>query len=190
MNTAPNLDGLKLVSSNVTKIAEYRRLSRDTLPVQSGDDLREIVGTPDEIALYKALEAGPGLIVEDSILVVDGEPLIDIKWRLAELKERAKTQTATLSWETRLSYIKDGMVFVFFGEVSGHLRPYDIKGSGYDPIFNVEGVGQSLARLEQRGLKDLYSARARAFQNLLAHKLHLAKRVDELPVWTGDYQSE
>src|SRR5688500_5533948 len=110
MTVAPHLTGLKIVSSNRTKIAEYQRLSQGLIEISAGQDLREILGTPDEIAFYKAIEAGAGLIVEDSILIVDGEPLIDIKWRLPELRERAKTGTATLVWEVRLSVVQEGQV--------------------------------------------------------------------------------
>jgi inosine/xanthosine triphosphate pyrophosphatase family protein len=190
MNPAAALIDLKIVSSNKTKIAEYRRLSANVIDVQPGIDLPEVLGTPDQIALYKALEAGPGLVVEDSILVVDGEPMIDIKWRLGELKERAQRESCDLVWEVRLAYVKDGLVKVFLGTLEGRLRPFDVAGSGYDPIFNVVGVGQSLAMLEQRGLKDQYSARARAFKTLLVDKPHLAVPVGDLPAWSGDYQNE
>jgi len=190
MQPAPHLKGLSLTSSNKTKIAEYTRLSLGAIPVIPGNDLKEIYGTPDQIALYKALSAEKGLIVEDSILIVDGEPVIDIKWRIKDLKLRAETETAKLVWEVRLAFVKDGMVNVFKGSLEGQLRPFDVAGSGYDPIFNVTGVGQSLARLENRGLKDQYSARARAFKALLANEPHLTVPQSELPEWTGSYQNE
>ena len=190
MHSAQHLEGLSLASSNKTKIAEYTRLSQGLIPVITGTDLKEIFGTPDQIALYKALEGGEGLIVEDSILVVDDEPVIDIKWRLKDLMERAKHETATLIWEVRLAYVKDGIVRVFKGTLEGRLRPWDVAGSGYDPIFNVYGVGQSLAQLENRGLKDQYSARARAFAALLANEPHLVVQSSDLPAWTGPFQNE
>ncbi|WP_410951724.1 non-canonical purine NTP pyrophosphatase [Pseudomonas sp. S1(2024)] len=189
MSPVNRLEGLKIVSSNKTKINEYRRLSGNTIEVQPGTDLPEILGTPDQIALYKALEAGEGLIVEDSILVVDGEPLIDIKWRLEELTQRAQHEPCKLVWEVRLAYLRDGLVKVFLGTLEGRLRPWDVAGSGYDPIFNVLGVGQSLARLEIRGLKDQYSARARAFKALLADQHHISIDQSALPAWTGAYQN-
>ena len=190
MTIVPHLEGFSLVSSNKTKLAEYTRLSQGQIPVKMGPDLKEIFGTPDEIALYKALEAGEGLVVEDSILVVDDQPMIDIKWRLKELKIRAESDPAKVVWETRLSLVKEGVVHVFLGTLEGRLRPFDVAGSGYDPIFNVVGVGQSLARLENRGLKDQYSARARAFKALLANEPYLSLPASELPAWAGAYQNE
>lgn len=190
MPPVSHLEGLSLASSNKTKIAELTRLSLGAVPVIAGNDLKEIFGTPDQIAIYKALSAGEGLIVEDSILVVDDEPLIDIKWRLKELMKRAETETANLVWEVRLSFVKNGEVRVFKGSLEGRLRPWDVAGSGYDPIFNVYGVGQSLARLENRGLKDQYSARARAFQALLANEVHLVVPQADLPEWKGPFQNE
>lgn len=190
MTPMKRLDGLKIVSSNKTKIAEYSRISQNRIEVVPGSDLPEIVGTPDQIALYKALEAGPGLVVEDSILVVDGTPMIDIKWRLKELRERAQRETCKLVWEVRLAYLKDGVIKVFLGSLEGQLRPYDVAGNGYDPIFNVQGVGQSLARLEIRGLKDQYSARARAFKHLLSDVPHIEIPASELPAWAGAYQND
>lgn len=190
MPCPPHYDGLAIASSNPTKIAEYTRLSRGNIPVISGEDLREIMGTPDEIALYKAIEAGEGIIVEDSILVVDSVPVIDIKWKLPDLMERAKHETAELVWEVRLAYLKAGEVRVYKGSLLGHLRPWDVAGPGYDPIFNVDGVGHSLARLENRGLKDHYSARARAFKCLLANEPHLVVSRSDLPDWSGAFQNE
>lgn len=68
-----------LVSSNPTKLDEYARLGLD-LQLQLGEDLPEVHGTAEEVALHKAKMAGCGCVVEDTIVVVDNTPWVDIKW--------------------------------------------------------------------------------------------------------------
>lgn len=190
MNVSQHISGLCLSSSNPIKVAEYTRLSRGMIPVIPGKDLAEIESDPDSIALYKALHAGEGIIVEDSILVVAGIPMIDIKWRLKELIERAVFDPAPLVWEVRLAFAKEGLIRIYKGTLQGNLRPWDMPGAGYDPIFNVGGVGLSLALLESRGLKDQYSARAHAFEALLKDEPSLVAYAADLPEWRGTWQND
>ncbi len=75
---------IKLVTSNQQKLKEFQRYL-PSLTVDKGLDLPEVNGTKEEVAIYKALHAGTDHMVEDTILIVDGQEIVDIRFKMDEL---------------------------------------------------------------------------------------------------------
>ena len=59
-----------LVSSNENKLKEFSRFGLD-LDIEKGRDLKEVMADPLGVIVYKALEAGPDRVVEDTTLIID-----------------------------------------------------------------------------------------------------------------------
>ncbi len=78
---------LSLVTSTKNKLAEYRSFGLDNLAIAEGVDLPEVAGSPDEVIIHKAIAAGEGRIVEDTVLFIDHRPVVDIRWQLDSLAE-------------------------------------------------------------------------------------------------------
>lgn len=176
---------LKLVTSNKNKLAEYRGFGLTNLGIHEGVDLPEVDGTPDEVVIHKAIAAGEGNIVEDTILVVDGKPVVDIRWQLDALNSWLGKSAR---WEVRLGLLMNDEVRIFHGAVEGRLVRPSGEGFGFDPFFEVEGVSKTLAELSAAGLKVDYSARRIAVDNLVSGKHLVLLRRGEIPEWTGRYQ--
>lgn len=178
-----------LVSSNRKKLAEIARYGLD-LDLRPIEDLPEIDGTPDQVAIHKALAAGTGAIVEDTILFVAGHPWVDVRWTLDKVQAHAGDLSV---WRTTLAHNDGQSIRLYVGEVPGRLvaaqqvRP---DAFGFDPWFCPDGYDLSLDELEQAGRKDEVSARRRAVQALLAKQPTLVVPIDQVPTWEGGWQAE
>jgi inosine/xanthosine triphosphate pyrophosphatase family protein len=176
---------LKLVSSNVRKLDEYRRFGVQGLQVETGVDLNEVDGTPLEVIIHKAIAAGQGRIVEDSVLVVDGETFVDARWRLDSVHEWFGKNVI---WIVNLGINEGGIVSVYTGAVEGVFQPARGEGWDYDPFFLIEKEEMTLAQLENIGRKDEYSARNRAAKNMIENVPAERIVIGDVQEWTGSFQ--
>lgn len=177
-----------LISSNAKKLAEFRRFGLD-LTLKSGEDLPEISGTPDEVALYKAKMAGVNAVVEDTILIVDGSPWIEIKWEQDALKDHVGKP---VDWIVTLAHHQGESIALYRGVVSGVLTcPENLlpDSFGFDPFIIPNGFSMSLDELERQGRKDEVSARRRAVEHLLQQQPYLKVKTESLSEWEGSWQN-
>lgn len=185
---------LVLQTSNARKLAEVNRFGL-AVRAAPGADLKEVDGTPEEVVMYKALAAGPGVLVEDTSLDVEGYNAgVNIRWLLASLTELMRTADAPVApaavWRVMFAVHHDNVMYVAQAEVKGHLVA-EPRGTGFsfDAYFVPEGHDMTLGEMEAAGTKDLVSARKAAVTRLLAgHCRCLA--VTEIPTWTGAFQAE
>lgn len=188
--SCPSIPDLILVTSSPIKLREYKAFSTPGLTIMPGEDVREIMADADSIIAYKALSAGEGRLVEDTILIVDGQPWVDVKWKIPALL-RGEVATGTpLTWQVRLGVLWKEHLYSFLGEVHGNVCPFTVDGGGMDPIFWIEDAQASLAQLDMIGRKDPYSARRIALENLINKVPHQVLSAPCLSPWTGDYQNE
>ena len=71
-----------LISSSQGKIKEFKEFVPH-LEIQTGKDLPEVLGTMDEVIIYKSLLAGKDYLVEDTIVSIDNEEIVDIKFYIS-----------------------------------------------------------------------------------------------------------
>lgn len=186
----PLLSDAILTTSNPQKILEYKRFSAAQLRIEPGVDLDEVDGTPDEIIIHKALAAGPGRLVEDAIIVIDGKPMTDIRWRLKEILSGSVPAQTPVVWEVRLGILHEGVVYAYLGQTQGTVVPFDVPGFGIDPIFHVTGAGATFAKLDQEGRKDPWSARQFAMEYMVKQQPYLAVAASEIKPWAGAMQNQ
>lgn len=181
------VEGIRLVSSNPRKLEEFRRFGMG-IEVAAGHDIVEAHAESEMVAVYKAIAAGAGSLVEDTILVIDGEEFVDIKWHVENLDGAEECR-----WVTTLAFNDGEAVRLYRGEVRGHLvRPVRVPADafGFDPWFVPCGAdARTLYELEAEGRKDLYSARYRAVEALLSGNLFSEHAVDAVPAWQGAWQA-
>lgn len=179
---------LIISSSNKQKINEYKDMGIPNLKVIEGKDYKEVKADAEKVALYKALSAGENVIVDDTILEIDGEEIIDIRWKLKEISEM---KNVGVVWRVTLS-IKDGdYVYLYKGETVCELVESDKDPNGYhafDPFLKPKGRNQSFYELYLEGEKENYSPRTKAIKKLLEGKYDIKKPISELPDWVGEYQ--
>tara|TARA_B100000749_G_C18444490_1_gene473660 strand:- start:3069 stop:3617 length:549 start_codon:yes stop_codon:yes gene_type:complete len=180
---------LKLVTSNDAKFDEFKRIG---LPVSERIclDLREVKGTSREVAIYKAIEAGEGFLVEDTILSVNGKEIVDIRYHLSELKS---VEDAKAEWKVTLAMVKGDIICLAEGVVTGSIGSDSAMGIptfGFDSYFypdEQKGYSFSLYELNKMGCKDKFSARERSVRAFLANDvIHIPLR--DVPKWDGEYQ--
>jgi inosine/xanthosine triphosphate pyrophosphatase family protein len=178
-----------LVSSNAKKLAEIKRYGLD-LDLRPGVDLPEVEGTIDEVITHKAIAAGAGAVVEDTVLIVDGQPVVDIRWRLTELGAH---QDVPVQWVVSLGHHAGNDIHLYRGVIHGVLRQPSCRRDGvfgFDPYFIPEGETRSLDDLEQIGKKDDFSARRRAVEQLINHQPFASFPVKTVQTWSGQYQGK
>jgi inosine/xanthosine triphosphate pyrophosphatase family protein len=175
----------KFVSSNPRKIREFAALKTFGIGIEQGRDLAEVMGTPDEVIVYKAIAAGPNRIVEDSILMVGGETIVDARFRIGDVGSWIDQPGA---WEVRIGINVDGQVLVYRGVVEGVYGPPQGSGEDYDPFFHIPIERKSLAELNTEGRKSEFSARHRAIQALIKNDVFCRYDIASYPEWVGDYQ--
>jgi len=180
---------MKLVSSNETKLKEFQRILPE-MEILKGLDLREVQGTPEEVIIHKSLEAGKGTVVEDTILIIEGEEVVDIKWKIQELKNLKSYNTIKASWQVLLGYNTGKTIEIYKGIINGIIVPDSTdKGYGFDPYFLPDGSEVTLAILEKENTKDNFSARRKALINLKTKRKEKVLRTKTIPKWTGKYQN-
>jgi len=188
-------NNMKLVTSNTNKRREFKRILDDIgmdIPVVQGEDLREVQGTSEQVITHKALDAGKDNVVEDTILIINGEEVVDIKFKLQELKQLKTCPRAT--WRTSIAVDtteRDDTIEVFVGEVNGIIIPDSTdEGHGFDPYFLPDGSDVTLAVLDSEGKKDKFSARYKALRDFAHKAYHNQWKHYEIERWTGKYQNE
>jgi inosine/xanthosine triphosphate pyrophosphatase family protein len=182
----PDLADFTLLTSNDDKIKEFYRFGLSNLTFAKGQDIEEVDGTPDEVIVYKAIAAGAMCIVEDSVVLIDGEPVVDIRWKRTEMRAWVGKP---IDFEVRLG-VNDGVsIHVFKGMVSGRIvEPRGEGGFGFDPFLEVDGTGMTLAELESSGLKDANNPRLTAINQLLAWEADFSTELTAVPAWRGPMQ--
>ena len=180
---------MKLVSSNKFKLAEFRRFGLD-IDIQEGLDLKEVLGTSKEVVIYKAIEAGTNLIVEDTILTIDGEEIVDIREKISSINQYKGKQAL---WTVSLACVVNGKVYVTQASIEGEIKESqtDItKAFGFDPFFYPKtDMNLSLHSLELIGLKDSFSARKKAIEQFISKNENFEIiKLNDIQPWTGKYQ--
>lgn len=185
-----NILEIKLVTSNEFKLKEFRRFGLD-LRIEKGLDLKEVDGTSEEVVIYKALEAGEGKLVEDTILMIDGKEVVDIRNKIDEM---AEFEESDAQWIVSLALLQDGKVHIASASVKGVIRASlinPVDSFGFDAYFqpNDSKDNLSLYQLELAGEKDSYSARKKAIESFI-NQSDSFKTIDknDVPLWTGAYQ--
>jgi len=176
-----------LITSNYKKLEEFRRII-PTIEARKGNDLPEVDGTPEEVVIYKAIQSGRDSVVEDTILNINGEDIVDIKWKIDELKNYNGIPNAY--WSVILGYNDGENIRLYKGVTHGIINPCSKDdGYGFDPYFIPLGSNKSFGLLEQEGLKDEFSPRKKALLNLKNDNPYKILKIKEIPGWTGKYQN-
>lgn len=144
------------------------------------------------------------VVVEDTVLIIEGKPYTDIKFRLKEIQDNLHYYLGkSVFFVVTLSFVNDGYFYCMEGEVAGVIgKPVD-KGYSFDPYIYVQRHNSSeksqvsMARLKLDGEKNTYSSRTMAVKKLLTwagltdqeQKLAAFAPVDSLPPWEGSYQA-
>ncbi len=180
-----------LVTSNEKKLNEFNRFGLD-LTIKKGLDLPEVLSDDEvEVICHKSKLAGEGTIVEDTTVMLHGKPMMDIKFRLDELKQH---DGEDIVWTTLLAKNTGRHIYIYRGVVVGRLEIPEImpeKYFGFDPVFVPEypkKASYTLAVLEEKGLKDAFSARKYAAENYKNEQRFLKIRLEDIGDWDGAYQ--
>ena len=179
-----NLPNVKLSTSNPKKIEEFQEFLGDSLTIVKGADIDEVNGTVDEVIMYKALDSGKDIIVEDTILKINGVEVVDIRWKVDEFNEGDKAE-----WITSLGYNNGESIIIFRGSTHGTLtKKKGNEGFAFDPFFVPDESEMSLSELDHIGEKGNFSARFKALSNFVEGNYLEIHKISEIPVWNGTYQ--
>jgi len=183
------VENLILKSSNEVKINDFKRILGDQLKIEKGEDIPEVDSNVLNVIIYKSIAAGKNVIVEDTTLTIDGEEIVDIKWKINSLKNNNSLTPA--SWKTYIAVNDGQFIRIYEGIVNGVIVP-DSKDNGYgfDPYFLPDGSDVTLAVLAQEGNKDKFSARQKALTNFISNNLFDKVEIKDIPEWNGKYQNQ
>lgn len=188
------MESVFLVTSNWQKLEEYRSYG---LPfeVREGIDIKEVESDSLTVAIYKALAAGEGAMVEDSVLMIDGKEAIDIRWRVQELVEQMQANNSDIQWLVTLAHYKGDAIYMYRGVLECEIvQDIDFDNVpedafAFDPFLSPKGLNVSLYELGKRGEKDLHSPRFKAVKAFLEKDYFMSITVDSVPEWKGAYQN-
>ena len=184
-----------LTTSNQQKLAEYRAMGLE-FPVVEGLDIKEVDADFCTVAQYKALSAGAGALVDDTILTFDGEEMVDVRWRVQELVESARLSQPDIRWIVTLAHHTGQTIDLYKGVIVCDLVmdldfdnvPED--AFAFDPFLKPKGEDHSFYELSKMGRKGEFSPRNLAIQAFKDNKPFMQVSVADLPEWTGGYQKE
>ncbi|MNY85789.1 dITP/XTP pyrophosphatase [compost metagenome] len=181
---------MKLVTSNANKLREFQRFGIQDLEMASVPDIREVLSDdPIQVAVYKAFDAGPCHVVEDTALhVKEAKFGTSIKWTMDTLEQYVGREAI---WQTIIAAHHGNAIHVYVGTVRGHIvaRTESTKEVfGFDDNFQPQGADCTLFALEQKGLKDQFSARYLAAQAFMNNAPGAVFAVSHMKPWQGMYQ--
>ena len=172
-----------VLTSNLHKIREYKEFG---IEAKLGDDILEVLGTVDEVIIYKILSVGPNTLVEDTILEIAGQHIVDTKFRMKSIKEHNDA-----SWITSLGYHNGVNLYVYRGIIKGRIVPPIIEHDmSFEPCFVPAGLDMTLYELKQKGMKQEFSARRLALEAFQDGKPTFSMPVYSIPEWKGKYQDQ
>lgn len=172
------------VTSNENKIREIKSILPNA-KVEKGRDLSEVDGTPLQVVVYKAIDAGKDRVVDDTILIINGKPVVDIRWRIdnGTLKPGSK-----VTWITSFGYNTGTAIKVYRGILKGTITNPKGNGFGFDPYLLPDGYKETVAQLDELGRKNEVSPRYKALMNLKHDKYFKKFKIEDIPEWKGKYQ--
>lgn len=177
-----------LKSSNERKINEYKRYGLN-FPVEKGEDLDEVLSNDYVTVIkYKALDAGINVLVEDTIVTVDGDVMVDFKWKTHMMNSFVGKE---FKWRTSLAYNDGKEIYVVTSEVDCDVVYSDHIPEAFaiDPYIRPKGVEYTYHELELQGNKDKYSPRKMAIDKLLKNDFDYVISVNNIQPWLGKYQN-
>lgn len=193
----------KLVSTNLNKIKEFRKILGDSLiGVVKPNDIKEVVGNIDDVIVYKTKDIDKDCIIEDTILILldknfnHKKEIIDIKWKINSLKEGQLVKSVT-----SIGYNDGKYIYIFRGEQIGIItktRPSKY-GFGYDQYFvpiqlkdyiDNKNIPVTLSELLIHGKKNMFNSRYKAIINLKKNKYIYKIKITNIPEYKGRYQNE
>lgn len=179
---------MHLLSSNPKKLEEYTRYGL-SLEMREGQDLPEVDGTIEEVALHKAKMAGAGAVVEDTVVIVDGTVWNDIKWKkhlLPHFHGKSIVQVITLGHNTgtHIELYQAKLEGVITTPTSERAEAF-----GFDAYLIPTGQSLSLDELEQLNRKDEFSPRRWAAEQLKNKSPLSVTALEHVPEWTGKWQA-
>lgn len=186
-----------LSTSNQNKIKEFQRFGLN-FDVVNGKDLKEVNSNIDDVIKYKALEASKtndNVLVEDTVLIVNGEEIVDIRWRIKELSQLKNPE---ILWVVSLGIVDNGVFYRYKSSINccivDNVENITIPEDafGFDPYLMpfVSDIvtPYTFYELEKMNMKDDFSPRKFVIDNLIDGFYEEATPVSEIPDWTGDYQ--
>jgi len=181
---------IKLKTSNKYKISEYQRLlSSENIIIEEGEDLKEILGTADEVIMYKAIDAGENILVEDATLIINGREEVEIKWKADSLKTGDY-----VTWVISLGIVRNGILQVYKAQTDLIVdRSLGNDGVAFEPFLipiNNNPNKLSYTVLSKKIDKDIIDPRAMAIKKFLNNDLHYVIDSSEIKPWEGKYQND
>lgn len=181
---------LKLSTSNKNKILEFKRFGL-SFDIIEGIDVKEVQGTIDDVIIYKTLNFPSLTIVEDTVLSVNGEEIVDIRWRVSEL---SKMTDPIIQWTVSLGLVDGDYLYIYRGVIDcdfinqkTDFIPED--SFGFDSFLKPKNVEDSFYELNQKGLKDNYSPRKLAVDFLMKGNYYKKIPLSSINKWVGSYQN-
>lgn len=153
---APHEDGETLIDN--ARIKARAALAHTGLPAIADDTGLEVDALGGEPGVHAARYAGPSARYEDNV-----------KLLLERLKGVAPAQRAARFRTVCVALFPDGREVVGEGTLPGRIvdAPRGSEGFGYDPVFELDGDGRTLAELPAVE-KNAISHRSRAVRDLAA----------------------
>lgn len=183
-----------LITSNASKRAEFESLGLN-IDIRSGMDIKEVDADHETVAIYKALEAGIGAVIDDTILTFNGEEVVDVRWRISELVKQARQDQPIIEWVVLLAHNTGDAINLYKGLVECEIDytvdvdhpPSD--SFAFDPFLRPKGKCLNFYDLQGKGIKLQHSPRGLAIKAMVNGQVHRVQKIADIPAWTGAYQN-
>lgn len=176
-----------LRTTNKFKIQDYKAMNFPNILIMNGIELKEVIGTIEEVIIYKTLEAEIEELVEDATLRINGKEFIDMKYQIKEIDKKHKNEKVELIISIGLNLKEE--IKIYYGIVEGYLfetEKIDIS-NGYDinNHFIPAGYDKPLYMI-----KDFLKITPRyiALSKILNNTPDLILQKKDIKVWKGEYQ--
>lgn len=176
-----------LATSNAVKRQQYNEFG---LPYEgrATEDIVEPMTDIFKVAAYKAQQAGPGAVIEDTALEVDDADIgVCVRYLEHTLDEYAG---AKAKFQVALGVNDGETVKVYYAETPGTIVSNHFSDAyGFDGNFIPEGETQTIHELLKAGEGRRISTRRLAVETLLRGDVAYETTAEKTP-WAGETQEE
>ncbi len=163
--------------TDASRIKDYRSVLGNTVSIVSGYDEKFDLADSDASLVMKTIKAGPGYIIEDTTLTINGR----VHGSAIDRKDVTGLERAI--WTTKITYHSGSIIHFYEASLHGHIRLYLHESTGvsaFGEIFIPDGYGLTVCEIEEKADVDFKNARQLALTKLLLGEPYRVEIVESM----------
>ncbi|MBU1643451.1 hypothetical protein KKE54_08825 [bacterium] len=163
--------------TNASRIKDYRSVLGNTVSIVRGYDEKFALADSDASLVMKTIKAGPGYIIEDTTLTING------RFHASSINKKDVTGLERAIWTTKMTYHSGTIIHFYEASLYGHIKLYLHESTGvsaFGEIFVPDGYDLTMSEIEEKDDFDFKNARQLVLTKLLLGDPYRVEMVESI----------